>query len=584
MSGHEDPRWERPPPPQQGQRGPPPPGAYGDGYSHNQRQQQQPWHPGGRPTPRQQGGPGGATAGPGGASRFRGEGDRAAHYADRQWQDHGHDEEDESGAWERSERHHYPPPVHLAPPMRREHPAAYHRPAPPGPTHGSGWYEEADSRGGVPARGAYGDGSGQLRGPSGRGMMPRDASGGAPAVPPRGSDDGYGDEGIPAGKRRRPPPPGGAARGGMLPPGRAAAAAWTEDEEYTVPPPAISIKGEDFEKEVVKAAALLVAEREMRAREEARKQGKKQDWPDGEAPPGDEEESHTESKRKSGSKARSGGGGGGGGSSRSAGKEGGKPHRKKLEPSSSRGEYQDDKGDGDRPKKKRTRRDDDGGGDGGGGGGSSPHGNGRTESRGDDRDRHSSNGKRSAEEVPSSKAKWIAREESRGRHHLPADYYHHPADDRDRERDSRYQDSRPREKEIYSSRSRGGDGGSPRGGGAFPYEHSTADTGYYVHVGGLSFSTTFTTLAKRFAAFGDVNGFKVIFNKVSCSAAETSKRRGSKDEPAKAAVVTASSGFAFVSFDNERGMEKAVEGMDGQELDGHILKVRARQRTACTAQ
>ena len=35
----------------------------------------------------------------------------------------------------------------------------------------------------------------------------------------------------------------------------------------------------------------------------------------------------------------------------------------------------------------------------------------------------------------------------------------------------------------------------------------------------------------------------------------------------------ASTGFAFISFDNERGMEKAVECMDGQELDGQILKV-----------
>eukprot|EP00752_Nemacystus_decipiens_P004135 g3784.t1 len=592
MGGHEDARWERPPPPQQGQgqRGPPPPGAYGDGYPRNQRQQQQqqqqPWHPAGRPAPppQQQGGPAGAAAGAAGAaSRFRGEGDPAAHYGERQWQDQGHDEQDESGGWERPDRHHYPPHAHRAPPMRREHPAAYHRPPPPGPAHESGWYDEADSRGGggsVPAHAAYGDSGGQLRGPPSRGVMP-----------PRGSDDGYGEEGIPAGKRRRPPPPGGAAaRGGMLPPGRGAAAAaagWTEDAEYTVPPSAISIKGEDFEKEVVKAAALLVAEREMRAREEARNMGKTQGWPDGEPPPEDEG-GHADGKRESGSKARSGGAG----SSRSAGEEG-KSQRKRQESSSSRGraggggKYPDDKGDdNNRPKKKRSRHDD------GGGGGSSPHGNGRAESRGDDH-RHSSNGKSSPAEGPSSKGKPKAREESRA--------IHHPADDRDRGRDrdsrpredsrGRYKDrdSRSRDKGGRSSRSRpsarpgssgwdqdrGGDGGSPRGGGGGrpPYEHSTADTGFFVHVAGLSFSTTFTTLAKRFAAFGDVNGFKVIFNKVSCSAAKTGKRRGSKDETAKAAVVTASSGFAFISFDDERGMEKAVECMDGQELDGHILKV-----------
>lgn len=512
MNSHEDPRWERPAAPQQNQhvaeRGPPPPGTYPESYSHNQRQQQQrqpqqSWHAG-RPTPQHQSGANAA-----GASRFRGEADQA-NYVGR-WEDQGH--EDEAGGWERSDRNHYPPAHRLQ--MRRKHPAAYHHSQDP---HSSGWYDEADSRN-VPAHAAYGDG-GQLRPPPGRAMMPRDRSGSSAGVLPRSSDDAYGDEENPTGNRHRSRPPYNVAHAGR-------AASWTDSAEYTVPPP-ISIKGEDFEKEVVKAAALLVAEREMKAREEVRKQGNKEQ---NEPAPG--ADNHKQRKR----------------TERSAGEDSDK--RKKRE-SSSRSKYRDEDDDDDRPSQKRTRRD------------RSPHGNGRTESR--DNDRRSSNSKR-AEGL---KGKPKTREDSRGRHEV---------DDRDRDSSrGRHKDkghdkrssSGARDNERGPSKSRSA--GSPRGS---TWEASTADTGFYVHVGGLSFSTTFTTLAKRFAAFGDVNGFKVIFNKVSCSAAGAGNRKGSKEE--KAAVVTASSGFAFISFDNERGMEKAVECMDGQKLDGHILKVRARR-------
>lgn len=352
-------------------------------------------------------------------------------------------------------------------------------------------------------------------------MMPRGASGSSLGVPPR-SDDGYGDEDIPVGGRPRSRAPHN-----MPPPGHAAG--WTNDAEYTVPPP-ISIKGEDFEKEVVKAAALLVAEREMRAREEERKQGKV-----GQKPTDDEPATGREDKKKSkktDGKARGG--------SRPAGEDSEK--RKKRESSS----HKDDKGDDARPKSKRTRRVD-----------SSPHGSGRAGSRSQDRDDR----RRSNE--PKGKVK--NRDDSRGRQEgEDGDRYHEDSSRRkhkDKDQDTR-DNSRPRPSSSGAA--------SPRDN---PWESSTADCGYYVHVGGLSFNTTLTTLAKRFAAFGDVSGFKIIFNKVSCRAAETSNRRGAKEEAAKAAVVTASSGFAFISFENERGMEKAVEGMDGQMMDGHILKV-----------
>lgn len=502
MNSHEDPRWERPNALQQNQRvaerGPPPPGTYGEAYSLNQRQQQQrqqqhqSWHAG-RPTPQQQGGANAA-----GQSRFRGE----QHYTGR-WEEQGH-EEDEAERWERSERNQYPP-AHRAP-MRREHPTAYRHPQ---DQHTSGWYDDADSRN-APSHAAYGDG--QLRAPAGRPMMPRDASGSSAGALPRRSVDGYGDEEIPTGSRHRPRPPYNVAHTDR-------ASSWTDNAEYTVPPP-ISIKGEDFEKEVVKAAALLVAEREMKAREEARKQSNEEQ---NEPASGDEDQK----QRKR--------------TDRSAGEDADK--RKKRE-SSSRSKYQDGDDDDDRPSQKRTRRD------------NSPHGNGRTESRDDDR--RSSNSKRG--EGLKSKSK--TREDSRGRQE---------ADSRDRDSSKGKHKDKGHDKRSSSTardNERGTD--SPR---SNIWESSTADSGYFVHVGGLSFSTTFTTLAKRFAAFGDVNGFKVIFNKVSCSAAGTSNRKGSKEE--KAAVVTASSGFAFISFDNERGMEKAVECMDGQKLDGHILKVRA---------
>lgn len=355
-------------------------------------------------------------------------------------------------------------------------------------------------------------------------MMPRGVSGSSLGIPPR-SDDGYGDEDMPAGETPRPRGPQR-----MPPPGRAAA--WTNEAEYTVPPP-ISIKGEDFEKEVVKAAALLVAEREMRAREEARKQGKA-----GPKATDDEPAPGREDKKKS--KKADGKGRGG---SRPAGED---PDKRKKRESSS---HKDDKGDDARPKSKKTRRVD-----------SSPHGSGRADSR--SKDRSDASGRHANEP----KGKLKTPDECRGRQDgEDRDRYHEDSSrmkHKDKNQDTR-NDSRTRPSSSGA--------GSPREG---PWASSTADSGYYVHVGGLSFSTTFTTLAKRFAAFGDVTGFKVVFNKVSCRAADTSDRRGSKEETAKAAVVTASSGFAFISFENERGMEKAVEGMDGQIMDGHILKVR----------
>ena len=108
-----------------------------------------------------------------------------------------------------------------------------------------------------------------------------------------------------------------------------------------------------------------------------------------------------------------------------------------------------------------------------------------------------------------------------------------------------------------------GDSGSARDGYGDDLGNWRGDTGYFVHVGGISFSTTFTTLAKRFAAFGDVNGFKVIFNNVTCRSADIrggdvggsggdrsnrhDRRGGAKEEASKAAVVTASTCLLYTS-------------------------------------
>lgn len=115
--------------------------------------------------------------------------------------------------------------------------------------------------------------------------------------------------------------------------------------------------------------------------------------------------------------------------------------------------------------------------------------------------------------------------------------------------------------------------GSP-GSTELGHETSTADVGWHVFVKGISVSTTFTDLAKRFAAFGDVSGLKAVFNQITCKT-DRSARRGAGAGPA---VVMASPGFAFISFDNEEGMNKAIEGMNDQVVDGNVLKVRRKPR------
>ncbi|CAM9994652.1 unnamed protein product, partial [Laminaria digitata] len=469
----------------------------------------------------------------------------------RQWYRRESHDEGEDAGWEQPGREQYPPArrapaAAVAGEGHPEHPSAYQLQY--GPSSSSRWHDEVEPHAGGP-RGGYGGGVAVDGGGGGQRRLQR---GGPPPrgyadMPPheqlRGDDsydDGDLDDDVTGGKRRRPLPPPLArstSRGGAPPPGGRAAAAWGEDAGYALPR-APSIRGEDFEKEVVKAAALLVAEREMRAREAARKEEVKRDWPE-------EADPHRRGRGASGrgedSRQVSKGRGEGKGESQG--------RRTSDEKRAAADEQQ--------PKTKPTRR-------------------------AGSRERHLAESRDRARHRDDSKGKY--RDEPRGKPDGRSlagsgnkDKERHPPSLRgsqtptEWERNGKRPDLQAEEgRRPWSS----GDGAGSRDGGYGGDSGSRGDTGYFVHVGGISFSTTFTTLAKRFAAFGDVNGFKVIFNNVTCRSADISGGGGgAKEEASKAAVVTASTGFAFISFEDERGMEKAIAGLNDQLLDGHVLKV-----------
>lgn len=70
-------------------------------------------------------------------------------------------------------------------------------------------------------------------------------------------------------------------------------------------------------------------------------------------------------------------------------------------------------------------------------------------------------------------------------------------------------------------------------------------------VGSLSWNTDDTLLRSAFEKFGEVTSAKVILDR------ETERSRG----------------FGFVEFSNPDDAAKALEDMDGQDLDGRRLKV-----------
>ncbi|GAB2291258.1 Cinnamyl-alcohol dehydrogenase Flavonol reductase/cinnamoyl-CoA reductase [Dionaea muscipula] len=83
----------------------------------------------------------------------------------------------------------------------------------------------------------------------------------------------------------------------------------------------------------------------------------------------------------------------------------------------------------------------------------------------------------------------------------------------------------------------------------------SADVEYRCFVGGLAWATDDQSLERAFAQYGDVIDSKIINDR------ETGRSRG----------------FGFVTFANEKSMRDAIEGMNGQDLDGRNITVNEAQ-------
>ncbi|KAL6893742.1 hypothetical protein ACP4OV_007840 [Aristida adscensionis] len=74
---------------------------------------------------------------------------------------------------------------------------------------------------------------------------------------------------------------------------------------------------------------------------------------------------------------------------------------------------------------------------------------------------------------------------------------------------------------------------------------------YRCFIGNLSWSTTDDSLKDAFGKFGNLTEAKVVLDKFSGR----------------------SRGFGFVTFDEKKAMEDAIEGMNGLDLDGRAISV-----------
>ncbi|CAA2992605.1 glycine-rich RNA-binding 2-like [Olea europaea subsp. europaea] len=84
---------------------------------------------------------------------------------------------------------------------------------------------------------------------------------------------------------------------------------------------------------------------------------------------------------------------------------------------------------------------------------------------------------------------------------------------------------------------------------------ASADVEYRCFVGGLAWATTDQSLEQAFAEFGEVIESKIINDR------ETGRSRG----------------FGFVTFKDDQSMRDAIEGMNGQDLDGRNITVNKAQ-------
>ncbi|XP_027353976.1 glycine-rich RNA-binding, abscisic acid-inducible protein-like isoform X4 [Abrus precatorius] len=84
---------------------------------------------------------------------------------------------------------------------------------------------------------------------------------------------------------------------------------------------------------------------------------------------------------------------------------------------------------------------------------------------------------------------------------------------------------------------------------------ASAEIEFRCFVGGLAWATDNDALEKAFSSFGEIVESKVINDR------ETGRSRG----------------FGFVTFATEQAMKDAIEGMNGQNLDGRNITVNEAQ-------
>ncbi|GAY31795.1 hypothetical protein CUMW_280640 [Citrus unshiu] len=84
---------------------------------------------------------------------------------------------------------------------------------------------------------------------------------------------------------------------------------------------------------------------------------------------------------------------------------------------------------------------------------------------------------------------------------------------------------------------------------------ASGDVEFRCFVGGLAWATTDSSLHEAFGAYGDILESKIINDR------ETGRSRG----------------FGFVTFRDEKSMRDAIEGMNGQNLDGRNITVNEAQ-------
>ncbi|XP_019454174.1 PREDICTED: glycine-rich RNA-binding protein GRP1A-like isoform X2 [Lupinus angustifolius] len=84
---------------------------------------------------------------------------------------------------------------------------------------------------------------------------------------------------------------------------------------------------------------------------------------------------------------------------------------------------------------------------------------------------------------------------------------------------------------------------------------ASADVEFRCFVGGLAWATDSEALEKAFSQYGEILDSKIINDR------ETGRSRG----------------FGFVTFSSEQSMKDAIEGLNGQDLDGRNITVNEAQ-------